>query len=130
MKRFLSVSGFVLSMFALALLVVARLLQPEAVQQTVIDRVPTEAPSAVSTPIPEATPQPTPTPEPLPEDHPLWNQPRLILTPHASGNSFSLNSALYRKLWNAIAENLGRYLKGEAPRNQIDFAAGYCRHDG
>lgn len=70
------------------------------------------------------------TPEPLPENHPLWNQPRLILTPHASGNSFSLDSALYRKLWNAIAENLGRYLKGEVPRNQIDFAVGYRRHDG
>ena len=65
MKRFLSVSCFVLSMFALALLVVARLLQPEAVQQVVIDRAPLETPAAVvSSPEPIATPEPTPAPEP------------------------------------------------------------------
>ena len=67
MKRFLSVSGFVLSMFALALLVVARLLQPEAVQEVVYaERDPAPTPVAVSTPAPtpEATPEPTPAPEP------------------------------------------------------------------
>lgn len=67
MKRFLSVSGFVLSMFALALLVVARLLQPEAVQEVVYaERDPAPTPVAVSTPAPtpEATPEPSPAPEP------------------------------------------------------------------
>lgn len=66
-------------------------------------------------------------PEPFPADHPLWNQPRLILTPHASGNSFSLDSPLYHKLWNAMIDNVQRYLNGEAPRNQIDFSIGYSR---
>lgn len=66
-------------------------------------------------------------PEPLPADHPLWDQPRLILTPHAAGNTFSLESPLYRNIWAFMTENLERYLRGEEPRNQIDFTTGYCR---
>ena len=66
------------------------------------------------------------TPEPLPQDHPLWNQPRLIITPHASGNSFSLNSPLYRKIWSAITDNLDRYLDGQTPAHRIDFSTGYA----
>ena len=66
-------------------------------------------------------------PEPFPSEHPLWDQPRLLLTPHASGNSFDMDSPLYHKIWKFIIENLIRYLEGEAPRNQIDFSSGYCR---
>jgi len=66
-------------------------------------------------------------PEPFPADHPLWEQPRLILTPHASGNSFSLESPLYHKLWHSMIDNVHRYLNGEVPRNQIDFSTGYSR---
>ena len=65
-------------------------------------------------------------PEPLPEDHPLWNQPRLILTPHASGNTFSLESPLYRKLWKHMIENVCRYLDANAPLHRIDFTTGYA----
>ena len=64
-------------------------------------------------------------PEPLPPEHPLWNQPRLILTPHASGNTFSLESPLYRKVWAFLMENLGRYLDGQPLRNIVDFETGY-----
>jgi len=65
------------------------------------------------------------TPEPLPEDHPLWDQPRLIITPHAAGNSFAPGSPLDKKLWRFMIRNLGRYLDGEEPENQVDFTTGY-----
>lgn len=65
------------------------------------------------------------TPEPLPKDHPLWDQPRLIITPHAAGNSFAPGSPLDRKIWAFILENVKRYLNGENPENRVDFAIGY-----
>ncbi len=66
-------------------------------------------------------------PEPLPKDHPLWEQPRLIITPHAAGNSFAPDSPLVRKIWKFIIPNLCRYLRGEEPENQVDFETGYRR---
>ena len=38
-------------------------------------------------------------PEPLPPDSPLWDQPRVLITPHAAGNSFAQGSPLERTLW-------------------------------
>lgn len=64
-------------------------------------------------------------PEPLPSDHPLWDKPRLIITPHAAGNSFAPGSPLDKKLWKFMIRNLGRYLDGEQPENQVDFLTGY-----
>lgn len=64
-------------------------------------------------------------PEPLPADSPLWDQPRLIITPHAAGNSFAIGSPLYRKIWTFMIQNLCRWLRGEEPENQVDFSAGY-----
>ena len=64
-------------------------------------------------------------PEPLPSEDPLWNQPRVTITPHAAGNSFAPGSPLERKIWNFIIGNVAAYLHGEAPKNQVDFAAGY-----
>lgn len=64
-------------------------------------------------------------PEPLPEDHPLWDQPRVIITPHAAGNSFGPGSPLERKIWAYIIPNICRFLRGEAPENQVDFSTGY-----
>ena len=64
-------------------------------------------------------------PEPLPSEDPLWDQPRVIITPHAAGNSFALGSPLERKIWNFIIENVADYLRGGEPKNQVDFAAGY-----
>lgn len=64
-------------------------------------------------------------PEPLPADHPLWDQPRLIITPHAAGNSFAPGSPLERKIWDFIIPNIARYLRGEQPKNKVDFATGY-----
>ena len=67
------------------------------------------------------------TPEPLPADSPLWSKPRVIITPHSAGNTFAQGSALDRKIWEFIMENLARYLRGEEPENQVDFAQGYRR---
>lgn len=64
-------------------------------------------------------------PEPLPEAHPLWDQSRVVITPHAAGNSFAPDSPLVRKIWKFIIPNVCRYLRGEAPENRVDFETGY-----
>ena len=64
-------------------------------------------------------------PEPLPPEHPLWDQPRLIITPHAAGNSFGPGSPLERKIWNHMIQNVTAYLHGKPLKNQIDFTTGY-----
>lgn len=64
-------------------------------------------------------------PEPLPGDHPLWGYRKVLITPHAAGNSFAPGSALDRKIWNFLIENTARYLRGEAPENLVDFDLGY-----
>lgn len=66
-------------------------------------------------------------PEPLPVDHPLWDAPRCILTPHAAGNTFAPNSPLVEKVWNFMIQNLSAYLNGKPLRSQVDFATGYCK---
>lgn len=64
-------------------------------------------------------------PEPLPPEHPLWNQPRVILTPHVSGNSYAPGSPTERRIHGFMLENLRRYLDGEICLNQVDFTTGY-----
>ena len=66
-------------------------------------------------------------PEPLPEDHPLWDAPRTIITPHSAGNSFAVGSPQYHKLWDYMFYNLSRFLEGEVPENLVDFQTGYRR---
>lgn len=62
-------------------------------------------------------------PEPLPQDHPLWDCPNLILTPHISGNmSLGLTCDLAVELF---LENLRRYAAGEALHNLVDREIGY-----
>ena len=56
-------------------------------------------------------------PEPLPADHPLWDIPNLILTPHvAGGMRLELTR---RKCIEMAQENLNRYLKGEKLHNLV-----------
>lgn len=64
-------------------------------------------------------------PEPLPKEHPLWDQPRLMITPHAAGNSFAPGSPLERRIWEHMIRNVTAYLHGKPLKNQIDFTTGY-----
>lgn len=65
------------------------------------------------------------TPEPLPADHPLWDQSRVIITPHAAGNSFAPGSPLDQKIWDFMVHNITVYLESGEPENRVDFATGY-----
>lgn len=67
------------------------------------------------------------TPEPLGAESPLWSMPRVLITPHSAGNTFAQGSALDRKLWAFITQNLDRWLRGGEPENVVDFAQGYRR---
>ncbi|MDX2437673.1 MAG: NAD(P)-dependent oxidoreductase [Acidobacteriota bacterium] len=60
-------------------------------------------------------------PEPLPENHPLWNAPNLIITPHFaawSDDDSNLRWLLYR-------ENLRRFAAGEELLSVVDPKQGY-----
>lgn len=60
-------------------------------------------------------------PEPLPADHPLWQLPNVIITPHVSTSS----DLGYDDRWLIIRENLRRYLAGEPMLNVVDLERGY-----
>lgn len=62
-------------------------------------------------------------PEPLPPDHPLWDLPNAVITPHVSG-FYHLPETLER-IVRICADNLKAYLAGEPLRNPIDFQTGY-----
>lgn len=68
-------------------------------------------------------------PEPLPADSPLWEQKRVLITPHAAGNSFGPGSPLERKIWDFIIGNIGGYLHGKPLKNQVDFTTGYRKQE-
>jgi phosphoglycerate dehydrogenase-like enzyme len=54
-------------------------------------------------------------PEPLPADHPLWDAPNLLLTPHFAGDTLPAD-------WRAFAlvgEQVGRYVRGEPLVNVV-----------
>lgn len=63
------------------------------------------------------------TPEPLPPEHPLWQTPRLILTPHCAGD-MALGYTCDR-LVDMFLENLERYAAGEPLRYTPDRRRGY-----
>lgn len=60
-------------------------------------------------------------PEPLPEGHPIYTHPNIRLTPHVASMHPTVNQALYEK----IADNLERYLRGEPLQDVVDPVAGY-----
>lgn len=62
-------------------------------------------------------------PEPLPEDHPLWDAPNAVITPHISGG-FSLPETL-EQIVGLFAQNLKRYGNGEQIENLVDLKTGY-----
>ncbi len=54
-------------------------------------------------------------PEPLPEDHPLWDAPNLLLTPHVAA---STPQFMVRAMQLAAAQ-VSRYLRGESLENVV-----------
>ncbi|WCB91917.1 hypothetical protein DSM104299_00595 [Baekduia alba] len=58
-------------------------------------------------------------PEPLPEDHPLWEAPGVLLSPHVAGDTASSD----RAAWDLVAEQLRRFAAGEPLLNVV--ADGY-----
>lgn len=50
-------------------------------------------------------------PEPLPADHPLWDAPRAIITPHCAGNFFLPET--FERVVRITGENLEKYLSGD-----------------
>ncbi len=59
-------------------------------------------------------------PEPLPADHPLWQVPNVLITPHIAGvgGTRERHAVLLR-------ENLRRFIDGDALYNVVDPNAGY-----
>lgn len=54
-------------------------------------------------------------PEPLPVDHPLWDAPNLMLTPHVGGGTRGWQRRAYR----LVREQLLRYIAGEPLINAV-----------
>ena len=54
-------------------------------------------------------------PEPLPADHPLWDAPGLVLTPHVAGDT----PGAERTAWRLVGEQLRRYVAGESLENVV-----------
>lgn len=67
--------------------------------------------------------------EPIPENHPIWNCERLIITPHAAGNSMSQKSPTGLRLLDLIATNLENWLTRKPLQNVVDKNTGYRKID-
>lgn len=59
--------------------------------------------------------------EPLPADHPLWDMPNCIITPHTAGYSTAIAGRHLR----TMTENLGRFLAGQPLENVVDKRVWY-----
>lgn len=64
-------------------------------------------------------------PEPLPENHPLWDIPRVIITPHISGQI--RQPGTFDKIVRLTGENLEKFLAGKTDemKNIVDLELGY-----
>ena len=60
-------------------------------------------------------------PEPLPDGHPLWREPRALITPHVANPEATLR----RYLAELAGENVRRFAGGEELLSRIDVDAGY-----
>lgn len=58
-------------------------------------------------------------PEPLPADHPLWQMPNVIITPHVAAASLRI-AERHRE---TLLENIRRFVRGEPPATQVDKRA-------
>ena len=60
-------------------------------------------------------------PEPLPDGHPLWTEPRCIITPHVANTPEMALPVLSRR----VTENLRRWAAGEPLLGMVDADLGY-----
>ncbi len=58
--------------------------------------------------------------EPLPSDSPLWRAPNLLISPHSS----TAPAKFWSNLHELFRDNVGRYLRGEPLRNEVDARVG------
>lgn len=59
--------------------------------------------------------------EPVPPDHPLWDAPNIVLSPHAASSP----AALFVNLHTLFRANLARYLADEPLENEVEASRGY-----
>jgi phosphoglycerate dehydrogenase-like enzyme len=55
-------------------------------------------------------------PEPLPLDHPLWDAPGVLVTPHFAGDTI----AAERRAFTLVGEQVRRYVRGEPLANVVE----------
>jgi phosphoglycerate dehydrogenase-like enzyme len=55
-------------------------------------------------------------PEPLPADHPLWDAPGVLITPHFAGDTLPAD----RRAFALAGEQVGRYARGEPLLNVVE----------
>lgn len=60
-------------------------------------------------------------PEPLPDDHPLWSEPRCLITPHTANTPEMAVPLLTER----VRENVRRRIAGEQLLGAVDLLAGY-----
>lgn len=60
-------------------------------------------------------------PEPLPPEHPLWQMPNVIITPHVAAAS----TRIAERHLETLLENIRRFVNGEPPNTQVDKRAWY-----
>lgn len=60
-------------------------------------------------------------PDPLPKDHPLWDIPNVIVTPHTGATS----ELRKERGWILMRENMRRYVAGEKMYSIVDVKRGY-----
>ncbi len=55
-------------------------------------------------------------PEPLPADHPLWDAPGVLITPHFAGDTIAAD----RRAFALVGEQVRRYVRGEPLANVVE----------
>ena len=60
-------------------------------------------------------------PEPLPTDHPLWADPRVLITPHVANPPDTRQERFAQR----VGDNVGRITRGADPLAIIEFDRGY-----
>jgi len=62
-------------------------------------------------------------PEPLPADHPLWNCPNALITPHVTGAGHL--AATTESILQIASQNVACIARGERPPRVVDMQLGY-----